>query len=701
MSGDPSTTPAWKHARPAPATAGALPSWRQGTTGPIGGSSLPTRRLALGFTWLSFLVFCAALVWVATWVAPPTNVALFLVGAGYEDNLVFPPNCAGQTFLKELAEAVRKPAPGSSHSNYLLRLVQDRVHELRTETPWDASLAGVADSTLLMIVSGYGGMDAKGPFVVPTNADARPVRQHRLHMDTVLARLQKMPTSRKTVLVLDVTQIPSHWPLGMLHNDFTRGMKALEARIASIPYLVVILSSAEDQLSWTSHDWQTTAFGHFLTAGLRGGADLDGNQKIDALELFEFCSKETNHWARANRAAEQTPMLLPGEDEGKARARAIVLNIADRRYKPEDAEKLAAPRAAPELATAWNKWQALRSSVFTPTARAPHAWQQYQTALLHFETALRMGDAATAQKKQNRLSQLESVITKAGIAPLRSRDATLTMSALSPLGAEIIADGTDAFAKKFWEAKNDEEAKDLWEDAKKSLWKDRAIPLRALASEILQRLALEKIPGLARGAQRLRLLRQGDLPLPAEGHWVLMMQRDLPAVTRAQPAVAELFALALAVRVQAEQCAVAWSRDEHGYSERIEPWIAAALAEADQQRQLGQDLLLSTRKIDWAEARERLVQAKKTYDVAQRQAELVRQALTTRDRVLSALPAFSHWIARRPAYILAKPPLEDPQLEKEVKEIWQQVHALNEAVARRQIRCCSLLAPGNPTACLL
>lgn len=681
MSTEPSTTPAWKQTAPSAASSrGAAPSWRQGTSRSGAGPLIPTRRIALGMTWLSFLFFCAALVWVATWVSPPKNVALLLLGAGYEDNPVFPPNCAGQAFLRELAEVVRKPASGAQRSNYLLRLVQGRVQELRTETPWDASLAGISESTLLIIMSGHGGTDSKGAFVLPTNANARVARLQRLYMETVLYRLEKMASSRKIVLILDVTQMPSHWPLGMLHNDFARGMKALEPRIASNSNLVVILSSGEDQLSWASHDWRKTIFGHYVIESLRGGAGQDSSQKINALELFDFCSKGVSHWARANRAAEQTPILLPGDGEGRARAEAIVLNIVDRRYLPADPEKLDELQFIPEAITAWDGWKRLRSAIFSPEARAPHAWQQYQTALLHYETALRMGDSATAKKKKERLSQLEGVIADAGDMTLRSRDATLAMSALDGFSEEKDTKGTEAFVKKLWEAKNDEEAKDLWEEARKSLWKDRPVPVRALAIGILERVAQEKIAGLPRGAQRLRLLRQGDLPLPAEAHWVLMMQRDLPASARAQPETGELFALALSVRMLAEQCAVSWSREAPGYSGRIMPWIAETLGEADLHRQIGQDLLLGTRKVDADQAGERLMLAKKAYERADQQAQVVRQALVTRDRVLAALPAYSHWIARRPAYSLPKPPLVDPQLEGAVKEIWQLVHGLNQAL---------------------
>src|SRR5947207_2374300 len=82
--------------------------------------------------------------------------------------------------------------------------------------------------TLVIVVSAHGGADKDGAFLLPTNADARPLPLHRLRLASVLDRLERMPRSVKKVLILDVTQLPAHWPLGMLHNDFVRGIEALE-----------------------------------------------------------------------------------------------------------------------------------------------------------------------------------------------------------------------------------------------------------------------------------------------------------------------------------------------------------------------------------------------------------------------------------------------------------------------------------------
>src|ERR1019366_5031622 len=328
----------WTHAGPATHdVVAAAPAWRSG--GAIAApSKVPTRQLALGLVWFGFLLTCMALVWVATWISPPPTVGVFLLRAGYEENEVFPPNSAGKAVLQQLRDGARKNSTISA--NPLLHVLQDRVHELRVQTPWDAGLEAFHESTLLMVVSAHGSADVEGAFLLPTNTDARPLRLHRLPLTAVLDRLERLSASIKKVLVLDVAHLPAHWPLGMLHNDFARGIEALEPRIARIPNLVVIVSSGPDQLSWASHDWGQTIFGHYLFEGLRGGADVDGTQRIDAWELHRFTRDKVSQWTRANRSAEQTPMLYPRGPAGEARAKSIVVSVGERHYLPADPEAI-------------------------------------------------------------------------------------------------------------------------------------------------------------------------------------------------------------------------------------------------------------------------------------------------------------------------------------------------------------------------
>ena len=64
----------------------------------------------------------------------------------------------------------------------------------------------------------------------------------------------------------------------------------------------------------------------------------------------------------------------------------------------------------------------------------------------------------------------------------------------------------------------------------------------------------------------------------------------------------------------------------HAYTEAIHPWIETQLLAADEQRQLGQDLLFSSAPADWHKSRELLQAAQACYERVQHHAEQVRQA---------------------------------------------------------------------------
>ena len=68
------------------------------------------------------------------------------------------------------------------------------------------------------------------------------------------------------LLILDATQSPAFADVGLVHNDFAAGLEELNDDIAAVPNLVVLSSTDLDQRSWTSPEWGTSAFGHFLSS---------------------------------------------------------------------------------------------------------------------------------------------------------------------------------------------------------------------------------------------------------------------------------------------------------------------------------------------------------------------------------------------------------------------------------------------------
>src|SRR5205823_7299384 len=134
----------------------------------------------------------------------------------------------------------------------------------------------------------------------------------------------------------DATQVEGATTLGVLHNDFARGLADLQERIEKIPNLIVLSASDAGQRSWPCEGRRRTIFTHYVLEGLRGAADEapsgDGNGRVDGLELHRYVRAEVERWARRHRQARQTPVLLGGED----RARSIELVAFTNRTTSEE-----------------------------------------------------------------------------------------------------------------------------------------------------------------------------------------------------------------------------------------------------------------------------------------------------------------------------------------------------------------------------
>src|SRR5581483_8386172 len=161
------------------------------------------------------------------------------------------------------------------------------------------------------------GADGQGPYLLPQDADVRADQPaNRLRLTAVLDRLQQLPPQKKILLVLDATQVPASWPLGMLRNEFAAGLHdaKIKDRIDRMSNLVVLCASDADQRSWASDEFRTTAFTHYLVKGLQGAADGNGDGRITARELYDYVRQKVEQWARGNKDDRQEPLLLPGPD---------------------------------------------------------------------------------------------------------------------------------------------------------------------------------------------------------------------------------------------------------------------------------------------------------------------------------------------------------------------------------------------------
>lgn len=430
----------------------SIADWRKGRS--AASSVKRGGRWRVGLAWGAFLAVCAGFIWLSTWVRPPQPGRLVLLGAGYETNLLVTENVAGLGGLKQLA-ALAEKAP-------LLKSAPGGLIELRSDVAWEESLERLKEPMLVLAISAHGGKDARGPYLLPQDTDLRDNPRQRIRIEAILDQLDKLPASKKKLLILDASFMPSHAALGMLHNDFARGLADLEPRILAIPNLVVLCSTSPDELSWAAPDWGTTAFGHFLCDGLGGLplADYDGDHRIDAFELWKFTRDNVSRWAQINRLAEQTPMLLPKGAEGERRAGRILVSLVDPKYQSAPPEEKADSPGL--LKSAWDKWSAVRELVPSPSVYAPARWQQYQAGVLRVEQLLRQGDPDGAQRMQADLDRWEKELRQNGPLPAPSLRQTWAM-ALSE-AERAIDEWLEKGFQKLWEAPSAEEAQKTWDD---------------------------------------------------------------------------------------------------------------------------------------------------------------------------------------------------------------------------------------------
>jgi len=389
------------------------PRWRRDQDGAKRVPFRKSRYFRTGVLGLLALVFIALLIWVSSWLSPPRPACLVLIGAGYEENLAVPANVYGRKSMTDLADLTRAGTKGS----FILRAGLFRLHrdplELRRDSVWDNDIDAFAEKTIIIYFALNGGCDAQGPYLLPDNAGLGTEPNNRLRVKAILERLKGLPREKNKLLIFDATQCSAWWPLGMLHNDFVRGLTQLDEQIKEVPGLVVLSSADVDQRSWGSDDWKRTIFAHYLTEGLAGAADVKKVGRIDTLDLHQYIRQNVERWTRINRQALQTPLLLPAGAEGQQRARGMNLTMTQGDYQPPDPTQLPTFSSPPELLQAWNDYRRLSEQVPAPAVYSPHLWRQYQATLLRYEQLLLAGDSATAGAMAGQLRSLERQIQQA------------------------------------------------------------------------------------------------------------------------------------------------------------------------------------------------------------------------------------------------------------------------------------------------
>ncbi|MGB2614611.1 MAG: SUMF1/EgtB/PvdO family nonheme iron enzyme [Phycisphaerae bacterium] len=212
-----------------------------------------------------------------------------------------------------------------------------------------ADLAGEGD-TVLVYFSGHGiTKDGQG-YLVPMDGDANSA----VPLASVKDALLKSKAASK-VLILDACHAGSAAKgVGGIAPSLTAGAGGL----------VMLLSSAADQVSYPDEGGTRSVFSKYLAEGLSGAADGDADETVTVAELNAFVNRSMKDWSLATGKT-QTPLCCPETPPSLVLARVQpgarplqpvpVPPLATEMLVPAGCRAMAGTAAEPYTKTGWAK----------------------------------------------------------------------------------------------------------------------------------------------------------------------------------------------------------------------------------------------------------------------------------------------------------------------------------------------------------
>ncbi len=686
--------PDWRATETNPsAGAGGAKAWQASEGDPSGPSVAPSKRnIKRTVAILAVLLLAIFIGIVVYWLRPIKPSCVILVGSGYEQNLFLPHNACGWNGLRQLEQEVTQ----SDSFKDGFRLPWDQPTSMRRggltemkEQSWKDAWKDIRrkidegprkENTVVLFLSLHGMADDKEAYLLPNLASPsspQAFEQARIPFREVLDSLQGV-TNKKIVLLLDVAQVQSHGPTGMLHNDFVaRLKKEYAAKIEAVPNLVVICSTDADQRSWASDEMQNTVFGHYVTQALKGDEHVQGSN-VSAGSLFAYVAKKVDTWAQTNRARKQTPILLGGESRAAGMA---LVHIADPYTAPVF---LGTSLDVDGVKGEWDKWQKLAREQ-APQVHNPHLWRLYQDTLLRYEQLMRAGDpTGKAASLKGSLKDLHDKVSESraltGAFPSLGNSFPLHRV----LGFNAPADATDAVLQEFL-GKLDSTAENAEERTKVlNQFRDKSLQEKQYVRTRLSQLILKGLQRKSGRERELERLLEIETALvaprrPVEAQLLRMLQDADRELDHAS------VQMALSVRAVAEEAAVSALGDNdlagatELYAEAIFPWIKDEVEAGDKLRREGEDLLFGNPKEHAFKARAKLKESQVHYEKARTKARALQGALALRDQVSAELPYLASWLASaRPLNDQHKEEIQ--ALRKSALDLGAGLAALNRAL---------------------
>lgn len=385
-------------------------TWRgQPRSNSAQGTGKQVRRLVMS---LLTVALCSALVWLLWWMfwGPRVHlIALPIVDYGV---LGVPPVRYSREELDALQQIETRPP---------VVILQDLQTSPGIVT-LAKRLAMRSADTLILYIRGHGVSDNGTAWLLCS--DYSPQEQKgRYALHDLLSQIQRCPAKTKLLLV-DACHVASDPRLGMVVNEFPRLLKE-EVRALKDPSIWVLCSCDRLETSHLHNTARRSAFNYFVTEGLWGKADANGDRWVDLDELFAMVRNGVSGWVHqeSGTVESQTPWLINGDvdvDAARTPQQLHLVPVFSRGETPETKEPAAgqsraadsalrdAKRVRELLSDAWNLCDALQDRTkepWSPVDYAPHLWREYEELLLGYERRHRAGAAFGAEQLANDLDR--------------------------------------------------------------------------------------------------------------------------------------------------------------------------------------------------------------------------------------------------------------------------------------------------------
>jgi len=479
-----------------------------------------------------------------------------------------------------------------------------------------------AQDPVVIYLSMHGAVDGSGePCLIPPGL-ANPPSSQWLPVRQVIDVLnESLGNNTPKLLVLDAQRVQVNWRLGIVLNDFVDRIAALVEN-GKFTNLSILTAASTGEKSWSSRDIQGSVFGKYVRLGLAGAADDaavgNGDGRVTVHELHQYVRTQTLQWARDNRAARQTPRLIPADSRDVGITWAINRRSLARLIENSDSGSKSNDTVAPEkVAKLWQQFEQIRTA--DALAYDPVGVHRLEQRLLELEQRSAGGEgyAKSATALYEQLDQ--------NLSEIASRQKELENSASGVGRARVISGNDD---------------QDIYPDALHSLgmceyfsglpvntigtFRERLLQLATSPDELQLEALLNEFPekdvlsNLAE-TQLLRMASRYDV----DQHW------SSGAPTRA----------ALEARMMAERLSCL-------LDPRAQQWIQADLAKADAAVRSAEDRLFAGESVateDWERLRETLNTLRDAPDATP---VLTLHALQVGDQAASRLPYLARWFCR-------------------------------------------------------